>query len=172
MALKIQVLKRQRGKTRIKPRVTATCRTCGKPRGLNHTCRIATDFKKRKAAAARRAAADRKRQQAARRKAAAAARRQNTPSRPGAPSKPAGTPTAAKPGTGKTGAAHDYHTCTDNDCRRFACIAWKEAFAEGAIEGYRDGSRDGYREGSSDGYRRGWNVGYDAGLAACPRPHQ
>ncbi|TDC41111.1 hypothetical protein E1281_37690 [Actinomadura sp. KC345] len=165
MALKIQVLKcgtcgkprglthtcvtrmdrkRKPGKTRLKPRVkvTATCRTCGKPRGLNHTCQISTDFKKRKAAAARRQAAERKRRQAARRKAAAAARRQNTPSKPRTP---AAKPVPGKAGAGKAG--HDYRTCKDTECRRYACQAWKEAYAEAMAIGLEDGYQQSYEQG-------------------------
>ncbi|WP_338741940.1 hypothetical protein [Actinomadura luteofluorescens] len=177
MALKIQVLKCGRcgkprglthtcvtrmdrrtkpGKTRLKPRVTATCRTCGKPRGLNHTCRISTDFKKRKAAAARREAAERKRRQAARRKAAAAARRKNTtkPRKPTATKPTAkttnGKTTPAKVPAGKTGAGkatHDYRTCNDTDCPRYACQAWKEAYAEAMAIGLEDGYQQGHEQG-------------------------
>jgi hypothetical protein len=42
------------GKTKLAPKVTATagkCGTCGKPRGLLHTCTVKTDFKQRRAAA-------------------------------------------------------------------------------------------------------------------------
>jgi hypothetical protein len=56
--------------------------------------------------------------------------------------------------------AHDYQACTDNECARPLCVAYKT----------------GYLTGTSDGYERGWRVGYDngfpAGIAACPRPHQ
>lgn len=172
MALKIQVLKcgrcgkprglmhtcvtrmdrkRKPGKTRLKPRVTVTCGTCGKPRGINHTCRISTDFKKRKAAAERRQAAERKRRQAARRKAAAAARRTNTSGKPRkpAPAKNPAKPTAGKAGAGRTGAAkaaHDYRTCTDTDCPRYACQAWKEAYAEAMAIGLEDGYQQAHEQ--------------------------
>ncbi|MGI5324070.1 hypothetical protein [Actinomadura nitritigenes] len=147
--------KRKPGKTRLKPRVkiTTTCRTCGKPRGLTHTCRIQTDFKKRKAAAARREAAERKRRQAARRKATAAARRKATGRKPAAgASKPSAKATAAPKGTPAKGTgrqgrpAHDYRTCKDTDCTRFACQVWKEAFAEAMAIGLEDGYQQAHQQ--------------------------
>lgn len=123
--------KRKPGKTKIKPRVTATCRRCGRSytNPLKHTCVIRTDFKKRKAAA------ERQRRAAAKRKAAAERRRRKAPTAPRQ--------------------QHDYRTCTDTDCRRYACVAWKEALAEGHATGLRDG----------------YEQGYEAGIDACPRPH-
>lgn len=123
--------KRKRGKTKIKPRVTATCRRCGKPRGLNHTCVIRTDFKKRKAAAERQR---RKAEAAAKRKAAAQRRRTTNQA------------TARQ--------RHDYRTCTDTDCGRYACLAWKEALAEGHAAGLRDGYEQGYEAATGHPNRR------------------
>ena len=38
---------------------------------------------------------------------------------------------------------HDYHACRDQECERYACRIWKEAWARGL----RDGQ--GYDDGSS-----------------------
>lgn len=55
---------------------------------------------------------------------------------------------------------HEYQSCTDKDCQRPVCVAFRE--------GYRDGHRDGDREG----FTRGYDRGFPDGIAACPRSHQ
>jgi hypothetical protein len=167
----------------LKITVAMRCRACDKTyrNPLTHTCVGGTDFRQRKAtadrktaaaakraraterraaaAAKRREAADRRRAKAAaqrkaaadRRRAAAAAKREAAASkRKAAAAKrtaPART-TAARP-------PHDYRTCTDTTCRRYACAAWKEAFQEGRTGGLDDG----------------YDLGYAAGVADCPRAH-
>ena len=44
-------------------------------------------------------------------------------------------------------AGHDYRTCTDADCSRYACQAWKEGWREGNLAGYEDGYERGYEAG-------------------------
>lgn len=164
------------GRTKLKPAVSVTspCPSCGKQRGnpFTHTCQVRTDFKARKAAIARKAVADRRRAQAkatrerqrareaerrkaaadrrkARQKAAAAARREREAAKrraaadkrkAAAAAKRGGTPRPARP-------PHDYRTCTDDRCRRYACLAWKEAFQEGRTTGLDDGYDQGYAAG-------------------------
>jgi phage protein D len=178
----------RKGRTRIRPAVSGTCPRCGKTRGnpLTHTCTVTTDFKRRKAAAGRkaataarrareserkRAAAERKRardaqrrraaaerahQAAARRKAATAARRKSADAR-----RKAAAAAKRKPAARPARTQHDYRACTDGSCRRYACLAWKEALAEG----YETGYDTGYPKGRDSG----WAEGYAAGLAAASR---
>lgn len=121
----------RKSRTRLSPTVSlGNCPHCGKPRGnpLTHTCTIRTDFKASQRATERKAAAERKK--------AKAAEKRKAPARPARP-------------------AHDYRTCTDRDCRRYACLAWKEAFQEGRTTGLDDG----------------WDIGYDAAASGRPRDH-
>ncbi|WP_225992387.1 hypothetical protein, partial [Actinomadura montaniterrae] len=100
---------------------------------------------------ARREAAERKRRQAVRRKAAAAARRKAAGGKPAGASKPS-TKAAAPKGTPAKGTArqgrpaHDYRTCKDTDCTRFACQVWKEAFAEAMAIGLEDGYQQAHQQ--------------------------
>ncbi len=75
-----------------------TCGTCGKPRGLRHACvtSATSPAQRRKDAAARRKTAEKARRDAAR--------------KPRPPRQP----------------RHDYRTCTDEDCARYGCIAYRE----------------------------------------------
>lgn len=50
---------------------------------------------------------------------------------------------------------HDYQSCSDKDCQRSLCVAF----------------RTGYKTGEADGFDRGWVAGFPAGQAACPLPH-
>lgn len=54
---------------------------------------------------------------------------------------------------------HDYQACTDQDCPRSLCVAFKA----------------GYRLGDQEGHERGFELGYAAGFPdgqdACPRSH-
>ena len=49
------------------------------------------------------------------------------------------------------GQQHDYQTCHDPDCPRFACKVYRE--------GYQDGHGDGQAEGYVDGYVNGAGSG-------------
>lgn len=115
---------RKKRRTAIRPRLAVTCGRCGKPRGVSHTCVTRTDFakrrrqaeaqrKKRAAAEKRRAkraaAAQRKKEAAARRRAAAKARKAAAKTAPRRPRSP----------------AHDYLTCTDPECTRYGCEAYR-----------------------------------------------
>jgi len=58
---------------------------------------------------------------------------------------------------------HDYQACTDKDCMRPVCVAFKE--------GYRTGHQDGYKQGFDQGWSQGYANGFPDGVAACPRNH-
>lgn len=136
-----------KGRVRVKPRASASlavCGTCGKPYSnpLGHVCIVKTDFRRRTAAGKRRAAA------AAKRKKPLVVRAKKKA--------PAGRASAQ---------AHDYRACRDEDCARTACVAWREALAEGYRDGWKDGHAEGYRAGTIDGYA----AGYADGLAAGSR---
>ena len=143
------------------------CRTCGKTYAnpFTHTCQVRTDFRARQRAADRRAAADKRRAKAAARRQAEAAKRRAAAERRRARQKAAAAAKrvkaaerrraaadkrkAAAAGRRKTAARparppHDYRTCTDPTCRRYACLAWKEAFQEGRTGGLEDGYDEGY----------------------------
>src|SRR5579875_976126 len=143
-----------------RPQLNTVCGRCGKPRGLAHTC---VSNSRRKATIKPKVSfgtcpkckkpqgnplthtcrpkSDFKRRKAdhakAERAAARKKRQKNT---------------------------HDYQTCTDNDCPRPLCVAFKT------------GHTTGHREGYEVGWRIGWQVGYDRGfpdgIAACPRAHK
>ena len=142
------------------PRLNVVCGRCGKPRGLAHTCfsnstRKATakpvlSFGKcercrkpvgnplthtchPKSDFGRRRKAHEKAEKQAARKAAAKKRQAS---------------------------AHDYKACSDRDCKRSLCVAYKT--------GYRLGDQEGYDRG----FQTGWGRGFPAGQAACPRSHQ
>jgi hypothetical protein len=127
-----------RRKATITPKVSfGTCPRCRKPQGnpTTHTCQPKTDFKRRRAAAGKQHAKD------ARAQAASIAKVKR-----------------ARQGGGKP--KHDYQACTDEDCRRPLCVAFKT--------GYLNGHRDGFEEG----WQVGYNVGFPEGQAACPRSHK
>lgn len=119
-------------------RAAVTCGTCGKryANPLTHTCTVKTDFKKRAAADKRRQAAEarrqRKRETAARRREAAKARRKAAADRRRAAAA-ARRKTPAKR-TGPAKPAHDYRTCRDPECRRHACVAYREGMADCPLE--------------------------------------
>jgi hypothetical protein len=50
---------------------------------------------------------------------------------------------------------HDYRECSDAECKRSLCVAYKS----------------GRELGNEEGYERGWQQGYGRGLADCPRDH-
>lgn len=66
---------------------------------------------------------------------------------------------------------HLYETCRDADCKRTACLAYKEGREEGYTEGYQHGDEDGYVRGYDKGRTDGYAQGYADGMAACPRKH-
>ena len=49
-----------------------------------------------------------------------------------------------------TAPQHRYQSCRDGDCERIACVAWREARAEGYDEGYQDGYRAGAASAGSE----------------------
>ena len=51
---------------------------------------------------------------------------------------------------------HDYQACSDRDCPRSLCVA------------YKTGRRLGYAEGEEDGYTVGYSSGFADGLQSCP----
>lgn len=51
---------------------------------------------------------------------------------------------------------HDYTECSDAECKRSLCVAYKA----------------GVQLGDEAGYARGWEQGHDRGVADCPRNHQ
>lgn len=50
---------------------------------------------------------------------------------------------------------HDYQACSDKDCPRSLCVA------------FRTGRKLGYQQGFDDGF----GSGFSAGMASCPGPH-
>jgi hypothetical protein len=54
---------------------------------------------------------------------------------------------------------HDYQACSDQDCPRPLCAA------------YKAGWKAGYQEGYAQGYTVGYAAGFVDGIAACPRAH-
>jgi hypothetical protein len=126
-----------------RPRLNTVCGRCGKPRGLRHDC---VSNRTRKATIKPRVTfgtcpkckkpqgnplthACRPRSDFKRRKADYT-RQQKAANR-------------------KTRQAHDYQACTDRDCPRPVCVAY----------------RTGYHTGNHDGYDHGWQVGYAVGHA-------
>ncbi len=117
--------RRRKQRTRPQNPVTWECGTCHKSRGLRHTCLVRSDFKarKRKAATAerrRRRKAVRARQ-AARRRQVAADRRAREKARRQA---------AGQRGPRPRGPQHDYATCTDRDCSRHPCLAYRQGLED------------------------------------------
>jgi flagellar biosynthesis/type III secretory pathway protein FliH len=47
--------------------------------------------------------------------------------------------------------AHDYRTCTDQDCQWPLCRAYQDGFADGVQSGYAAGYAQGYADGCNDG---------------------
>lgn len=131
---------------RIEFATSVKCRTCGRryTNPLTHTCTVRTDFKRRKAAAERAARRERERQRkraaaaqkrerakarrkaaADRRKAAAADRRRKAREKRSAPR------SAARP-------QHDFRTCQDDECRRYACVGYKAGYADAEADAERE----------------------------------
>ncbi len=51
---------------------------------------------------------------------------------------------------------HDYTECSDDECKRSLCVAYKA----------------GRELGDLEGHARGWEQGYNRGVADCPRDHK
>lgn len=185
----------RRATIRLQP-VLGGCARCGKQYGgrngnpLTHVCRPRDgDFRKRRTARKREAQAaaqaavragerdkqrakiaavrererQRSRAQAARLKAsyelrlAAAKAKAKTPAK--SPAQPRSTRPRRPP--------HEYQSCTDQDCQRPVCVAFKEGYGGGHRDGYQQGFERGYDQGEQAGYARG----FPDGIAACPKPH-
>lgn len=52
--------------------------------------------------------------------------------------------------------AHDYTECSDEECKRSRCVAFKA----------------GREIGDEAGFERGWEIGHARGIADCPRDHK
>jgi len=174
--------------------VLGGCSRCGKQYGgrngnpLTHVCRPRDgDYRRRKAehqrkirararartraaeqdrhrakiAAARERERQRSRVQIARLKASYEARLAAAKAKAKAPAK---TPARRRP-------SHEYQSCTDKDCMRPVCVAFKEGYRDGHRDGYEEGFRQGWQQGYAKGYRDGYGAGFQAGLASCPGPH-
>jgi hypothetical protein len=170
----------RRATIRLQP-VLGGCARCGKQYGgrngnpLTHVCRPRDgDFRQRRTAQARKARTaartaerdkqraritavrererERSRARAARLKASyerrLAAERERARERHKGPARPKSTRPRRPP--------HEYQSCTDRDCQRPVCLAFKE----------------GYRDGHKDGYQQGYDKGFPDGIAACPLTHK
>jgi hypothetical protein len=140
----------------LRPQLNAVCGRCGKPRGLFHECvsnsrrkmtvrpqvTFGTCEKCRKTVTNPLTHVCKPRSDFRRRKTAHE-REQRTAAR-----------------KKRQQQAHDYTSCSDNDCKRALCVAFKR----------------GWKGGDEAGYDRGWQQGYDRGfpdgIAACPRDHK
>lgn len=121
--------KKPKAKTRAKRAVRrAASRECPKchkrySNPLTHTCAPKSDFKQRQRADEQQRKRDqakaRRKDAADRRKAAAADRRAKARSRPA---------------TSQRAPQHDYRTCRDDDCRRAACLAFREGIEACPLE--------------------------------------
>ena len=58
---------------------------------------------------------------------------------------------------------HDPESCSDKDCKRPMCVAFKK----GRKLGYQEGYADGYGAAYAAAYAKG----FAEGLASCPGPH-
>lgn len=140
------------------PKLNVTCGRCGKPRGLAHTCFSNSNRK-------------------------ATVKPVLSFGRCEKCKKPVGNPLThncrpksdfkkrraehdkqqkadARTASRKQRPTHDYLTCTDGDCPRPLCVA------------YKTGRKTGDREGYDRGFQTGWDRGFPAGVAACPRTHK
>lgn len=130
---------------RVELATSVKCRTCGRryTSPLTHTCTVKTDFRKRRAAAERavkrererrrrREAAARRRERAKARRKAAADRRKAAAAerRRKAREKRSATRSAPRP-------QHDFRTCRDEECRRYACVGYKAGYADAESDAER-----------------------------------
>jgi hypothetical protein len=119
--------KRRKTRTKLQPRIAATCTECGKRRGIRHTCAPKSDFKSRRreqaTAARRKKRKATKQRQAARRKLAKAERMA------AAKLLKAATGHKTHPPR-KRGDAHEPGTCGDKECPRFGCKSYWAGMAD------------------------------------------
>lgn len=166
--------RRKTRRDRIAPRVNVTrkCPSCGKQalNPLTHTCTVQSDWKKRKAAQKRaertaerqrrrRAAAARKRARARERKRVAAAKRKQLRAEAAAAAK------ARQRARSHDRQRHDYASCRDPHCDKYACRIYREGIDEGRIEGQVEGFNEGLAEGLKQGFDEGFAEGLKQGAA-------
>lgn len=153
-------------RTRLKPSVKVTCSKCGKALGnpLTHTCRVRTDWRTRVAAAERQRKAGgkawmakRRALERERRKAWKDKQRAAYQARLDAARKRSASQTHDR-------TRHEPHACGDENCHRYPCRIWREAFEAGRLQGHE--------EGFAKGYASGYATGYPDGIRDCPLPHQ
>jgi hypothetical protein len=113
--------RRKRGRTTLRNPVGWECSTCGKSRGVLHTCSQRSDFKARRRKAAtderRRKRKDQAARRAARRKQAAADRRARDRARKKAARS---RPRSSRP----RGDSHEPGACGHPDCPKYGCKAY------------------------------------------------
>jgi hypothetical protein len=143
----------------LRPQLNVVCGRCGKPRGLTHTC---TSGGNRKATI---------RLAAGLGKCPKCKKPQGNPlthtCRPGSDFKRRKAAydkeQRAKARKKRQKNTHDYQACTDTDCPRPICVAFKT--------GYKTGHFDGFEQGFRIGWQQGYDRGFPEGIAACPRNH-
>jgi len=101
------------------------CSRCGKSRGLRHTCGNRGDFKARKR---KKKTADRQRQRKATRERQAARRRQAKVERLARAKARTAAARTRQPRPRQP--QHDYATCTDKDCQRHPCLAYRQGIED------------------------------------------
>jgi len=169
----------RRATIRISP-AFGSCPRCGKEYGgrngnlLTHTCRPDSDFKQRKARYNRKvrtsAERDRLKRKAdavrARERARSAAQiarlKARYEDRLAAAKAKATEPAKASPPRPRR-PAHDYLTCTDAECLRPVCVAFRE--------GQQIGREQGFEQGYAQGWDKGYARGFPDGRESCPGPH-
>lgn len=133
------------------PRLNTVCGRCGKPRGLTHTCfgkgKRKPSIKPRlswgkcpdcgKAYGPNRLLHVCTKRTDFKKRKAEHEKREREKARQGRP-------------------RHDYTECSDGECKRVLCVAYKS----------------GRELGDTEGYARGWDHGYDRGVQDGPRDHK
>jgi hypothetical protein len=156
---------RKARKTRYKVRATPTlfrCPRCGEEYAnpVTHTCKVRSDFAKRRRAAERKkATARRAEERQARRRRIADARRRAAAQRKRKARVARRDSNLLKP-------KHRYQTCRDDDCPRYGCVAYKAGFQAGYQAGFAAGRAKGLAEGYKLGHQAGFSDGYQAGYAS------
>jgi hypothetical protein len=140
-----------------RPQLNVVCGRCGKPRGLTHVC-VSNSRRRQtlKPALSFGKCPDCKRPYGGNPLAHVCAPRSDFKARKAKYEKEQ----RAKARKKRQQQAHDYTACSDNECKRPLCVAFKT----------------GWKLGDQAGYERGWQQGYDRGfpdgIAACPREHK
>ncbi len=106
-------------RTRLQPRLTVTCTTCNRVRGIGHICHPKSDFKAR---LRKRETARKRAKRTARRKKAAAERRERERARKNTANR------KRKPRP--RGDSHEPGMCGDKECPRFGCKAYWNGMAD------------------------------------------